>query len=74
MEVDFTPDLEAKLTLVATRQGRNAVELVQAVVTRYLEEEARFLEGVEKGIAASGQGELIEEEEMDARVAEMFKS
>jgi predicted transcriptional regulator len=37
------------------------------------EEETRFLEAVEKGIAASERGELIEEEEVDARVARMFK-
>jgi len=74
MEVYFTPELQAKLALLARQQGRSPVELVQEVLTRYLEEETRFLEAVEEGIAASGRGELIEEEEMDARVAQMFKS
>jgi predicted transcriptional regulator len=32
----------------------------------YLDEEARFLAAVEKGIAAAERGEIIEEEEMDA--------
>jgi predicted transcriptional regulator len=38
------------------------------------EDEAQFLEAVEKGIAAAGRGEFIDEEEMDARVKQMFKS
>jgi predicted transcriptional regulator len=47
---------------------------VTEVVARYLSEEARFLAAVEKGLAAAARGEFIEEEEMDARVAAMFKA
>ena len=43
------------------------------VVTRYLDEEARFLAAVEKGITAAEQADYIEEEEMDARLEAMFK-
>jgi predicted transcriptional regulator len=73
MEVHFTPELQAKLAHLATQQGRDTDELVQDVLTRYLEEETRFLEAVEKGIAAAERGEFIEEEEMDARIEQMFK-
>jgi predicted transcriptional regulator len=41
--------------------------MVQDVLTRYVEEEMRFLEGVDRGIAAAERGDFIEEEEMDAR-------
>ena len=44
------------------------------VVARYLNEEARFLEAVEKGTSAAGRGEFISEEEMDARLEAMFKA
>lgn len=44
------------------------------VVARYLNEEARFLAAVEKGIAAARRGEFTEEEEMDARLEAMFKA
>ena len=37
------------------------------------DDKARFLAGVEKGIAAAERGEFIEEEEMDARIERMFK-
>ena len=74
MDVRLSPELHAKLAAVAARQGRGAGELVQEVLSRYIEDEASFLEAVEYGIAAAGRGEFIEEEEMDARVARMFSS
>ncbi len=43
------------------------------MVGRYLDEDARFLAAVEKGITAAERGEFIEEEEMDARLEAMFK-
>ena len=52
MEVHFTPELEAKLTNSAAQQGCKPDELVQDVVTRYFEEEARFVEAVKRGEAA----------------------
>jgi predicted transcriptional regulator len=73
MEIHLTPELQAKLTHRATQQGRNPDEFVQDVLARYLDDEARFLEAVERGIAAAERGEFIEEEEMDARIEQMFK-
>ena len=51
---------------VATKAGTVPERLVTTVVTRYLDEEARFLAAVERG-------EFIEEEEMDGRLEAMFK-
>jgi predicted transcriptional regulator len=46
---------------------------VANVVAWYLDEKARFLAAVEKGIAAAERGEFIEEEGMDGRLEAMFK-
>jgi predicted transcriptional regulator len=73
MEVHFTPEQQARIAQIATKAGTAPERLVTDVVTRYLEEEARFLAAVEKGIAAAERGEFIEEEEMDARLEAMFK-
>ena len=73
MEVHFTPEQQAQLAQIATKAGTVPERLVTSVVTRYLDEEARFLAAVEKGIAAAERGEFIEEEEMDARLEAMFK-
>jgi predicted transcriptional regulator len=73
-EVDFTVEQQAQLAQIATRAGTLPERLVTNVVARYLDEEARFLAAVEKGLAAAGRGEFIEEEEMDARLEAMFKA
>ena len=73
MEVHFTPEQEAQLAQIATKSGTDAERLVATVVTCYLEEKARFLAAVEKGLAAAERGEFIEEEEMDARFEAMLK-
>lgn len=74
MEVHFTPAQEAQLSQMAGKAGTVPERLVTDVVTRYLNEKARFLAAVEKGIAAAERGEFIEEEEMDARLEAMFKA
>ncbi len=73
MEIHFSPEQEARLAQIGVQSGTDAERVVANVVARYLDEEARFLAAVEKGIAAAERGEFIEEEEMDARVEAMFK-
>ena len=68
MEVHFTPELEAKLTHSAARQGRNPDELVQDVLTRYFEEEARFVEAVKRGEEAFERGEYLTHEQVGERL------
>ena len=51
MEVHLSRDLEDKLVHSAAKQGRAADELVQEVLTRYLADEARFFEVVERWTA-----------------------
>jgi predicted transcriptional regulator len=60
MEVHFTPDIETRLLQVALANGKDAEQLVKDTVVRMLENQARFIAGVEKGIAAADRGELID--------------
>lgn len=73
MNVNFTPEQEERLAQIASQAGTDPERLVTNVVARYLDEDARFLAAIEKGIAAAEHGEFIEEDEMDARVEAMFK-
>lgn len=73
MEVKFTPEQEARITKMAGESGTDPDRLVRDVVTRYLDDEARFLAAVEKGLTAAERGEFIEEEEMDTRIERMFR-
>jgi len=73
MEVHFTPEQEAQIAQIATKAGSNPERVVKDVIARYLDDEARFLAAVEKGLVAAERGEFIEEDEMDARIERMFK-
>jgi predicted transcriptional regulator len=73
MEVQLTPEQEARLAQIAPKAGTNPERLAKDVLVRYLDDEARFLAAVEKGIVAAERGEFIEEEEMDARIEQMFQ-
>ena len=72
MEVHFTPEQEAQLTQIAIKSGSNPERWVKDVLVRYLDDEARFLAAVDRGLAAAERGEFIEEEAMDARMEHMF--
>ena len=60
MEVDLTPDLEAKLTRLAAKQGRDTRALVREALERFLDYDEWFAREVEKGVAAADRGELSE--------------
>jgi predicted transcriptional regulator len=67
MELHVTGELAAKLTQSAAQQGRNPDELVQDVLTRYFEEEARFIEAVKRGEDALQRGESLTHEQVGQR-------
>jgi predicted transcriptional regulator len=68
MELHVTGELEAKLTNSAAKQGRNPDELVQDVLTRYFDEEARFVEAVKRGEDAFERGEYLTHEQVGQRL------
>jgi predicted transcriptional regulator len=73
MEVPFTAEQEAQLARTATQSGTDAPHFVKDAALRLLEEDARFRADVHEGIAQANRGELIEEEEMDARFEQMLR-
>ena len=73
MEVHFSPDIETRLQQVALANGKDAEQLVKDTVARMLENQARFVAGVEKGIAAADRGELIDHEDVVKRINQLFE-
>jgi len=74
MEVQFTPEQEARLQMIAVREGIDPSQLVRDAALRLLEDDMRFRAAVRAGIEQADRGEFIEEEEMDARARRMFPS
>lgn len=68
MEVQFTPELEAELTRAAAQQGRNPDELVRDVVSRYFEEEERFVTAITQGEAALERGDSLTHDQVGQRL------
>ncbi len=68
MEILLTPESEVKLNELAERSGKSAIELVQEAVDRLLDYDNWIIQEVEKGLAQAVHGELIEHEEVIARI------
>lgn len=74
MELHVTGELEAKLTHSAAMQGRRPDELAQDVLTRYLEEEDRFVEAVIRGEDALQRGEYLTHEQVGQRIQRFLQT
>jgi predicted transcriptional regulator len=74
MEVDLTPDLEAKLHRLAAEQGRDTRALVREAVERFVNYDEWFVREVEKGLAAADRGELVDHEEIGELIDRRYPS
>jgi predicted transcriptional regulator len=74
MNVNFTPDQEAQLAQIASKEGTDAERLVKEAALRLLEDDARFRSAVREGIAQAERGEWIEEQDMAVRLEQMLRS
>ncbi|MGC2110379.1 MAG: hypothetical protein WA655_12735 [Candidatus Korobacteraceae bacterium] len=74
MQLNFTPEQEARLATIAEHEGKPVEQFLTDAALNLLHEHDRFLKAVERGIAAADRGEFVEEEQMDARVEKMLKS
>ena len=68
MEIVLTPDLEDKLSRLASTQGRDATELVVEAVERLVEYDAWFVAQVDKGLAQIEAGQTLSHEEVGSRL------
>jgi predicted transcriptional regulator len=73
MEVQFTPDVQARLAQRATQEGMNIDEVVRDVVARYFKEEDRFVEAVKRGEAALERGECLTHQQVGDRLRRFLK-
>ena len=68
MEIFLTPECEAELKRIASQQGRPAQQVVQELVTTYLDHEDWFREEVGKGLASLDRGEFVSHDEVGKRM------
>ena len=73
MEVRLQPDKEAQLAQIAAQRGVKADELAQQVLSRYLEDDTRFIEAVNLGLAAAERGAFVEHDEVGAKIQQILR-
>jgi predicted transcriptional regulator len=74
MEVHLTPEQQNQLAELAAHWGRDADALAQEAISRYLAEEARFIESLKLGEAALERGEYLTHEQVGTRLERLFRS
>jgi len=74
MEIHLTPEKEALLRQVAARTGQDAAQVVQEAVDRLLDHDTWFIREVEKGQMQAAKGDLIEHDEVVARLERRLKN
>ncbi len=71
MEISFGHELEAKLARIAADSGNNADQVVQELVTNYLERDDWFRSEVGNGLASLDAGKSVPHEEVRRRIDEV---
>jgi predicted transcriptional regulator len=72
MEVHSSPDVETRLQQLAVANGKDAEQLVKDTVARMLENQARFIAGVQRGIEQADRGEFVEHKDVLNRIERLF--
>jgi predicted transcriptional regulator len=72
MDISLVPEQEARIAELAARDGRSIDEIVREAIDRYLEDEARFVEAVMRGLASLDGGQFVSHEEVRRRIDRLF--
>jgi predicted transcriptional regulator len=73
MEIELSPELQAKLERIASEQGRDSKSLVHEAVERLVGYDEWFIRQVEKGLAQVDGGEVLEDKEVAARMENLIR-
>jgi predicted transcriptional regulator len=73
MEVRLQPEKEAWLAEIAAQRGLKTDQLAQQVLSHYLEDDTRFIEAVNIGLAAAERGDFVEHEEVGKKLKQILQ-
>jgi predicted transcriptional regulator len=73
MEVNVSPELQAKLANIAAENNSEAEEYVQQPVEHYLDHDAWFGQKGKTGLGQLDEGEFVTREEIGARIDQLFR-
>jgi predicted transcriptional regulator len=73
MEVSLAPELEARLTRIASEAGKAANQVVEELVADYLDHDAWFKQEVEKGLTSLDDGKFVSHEEVGRQIERILR-
>jgi predicted transcriptional regulator len=71
MEVRLHPEKEAQLAQIAAQRGLKTDELAQQVLSHCLDDDSRFIEAVNLGLAAAERGDFVEHDEVGEKLKQI---
>jgi len=74
MEVNFNPELQAKLDRAASDTESGVSEYVQQLVEHYVDHDLWFRQKVKSGLDQLNNGEFLTHEEVGARLKRLMQS
>lgn len=74
MQVNLSADAEARVRALADHAGKDASQVVEEAVDRWLEYEAHFAEAVAEGVVSAERDPLLDHEEVVERIERLFRS
>ena len=74
MEISFAPELEAKLNQIASETGKGASQVVQELVSNYLDHDQWFKQEVGKGLASLDNDKSVSHEEVRRQMERILGS
>jgi predicted transcriptional regulator len=73
MDIELSPELQAKLERIASEQGRDSKSLVHEAVERLVGYDEWFIREVEKGLAQVDRGEALKDKDVAARMENLIR-
>ena len=73
MEISLAPEMETRLTKIASEAGKDPRQVVQELVADYLNHDEWFRQEVQKGLASLDSGKLVSHEEVGRKIERILR-
>jgi predicted transcriptional regulator len=73
MEISLAPELEARLTRIASETGKAANQVVEELVVEYLDHDEWFKQSVQKGLTSLDGGKFVSHEEVGRQIERLLR-
>jgi predicted transcriptional regulator len=73
MEISLTPEVETRLSRIASEAGKAPNEVVQELVADYLDHDEWFRREVQKGLASLDSGKSVSHEEVGRQIERILR-